>query len=79
MGGAQGGLLLFADLETRDEATDAGVWNPMPECRCSWLYYVKNSPLNTRASSMHPKRPRNVGQYFKVLKADSEIGLSLET
>lgn len=40
---------------------------------------MKNASQKTFASWMDPNRPGNAGQYFRVLNADSEYGLSFET
>jgi hypothetical protein len=40
---------------------------------------VKNASQKTFASWMDPNSPGNAGQYFRVLKADSEYGLSSDT
>ena len=61
-------------------AGDVGTgWRAMPECRWTWLQCSKNSTQDARACSTEPKRSGDAGQYFKVLNAASEYGLSLDT
>jgi hypothetical protein len=43
-----------------------GVWNPMPEWRCSSLDQRKNRPQKACASWKLPKRSGNSGRYFMV-------------
>jgi hypothetical protein len=54
-----------------------GVWNPMPERRCSSLYQLKNRLQKACASWKQPKRSGNSGRYFIVRKWLSLNGLSL--
>src|SRR5690606_11282665 len=62
----------------RPVCTLSGVIIPMPECRCSWLYQVKNGEQYARASASEPKRAGKPGWYFNVLNCASEYGLSSE-
>ena len=50
------------------KCTTAGVRNPRPLWRCSWLYQGKKTCPNARPSSSDPKRSGNCGQYLSVLK-----------
>src|SRR5438552_14490751 len=65
-------------LSARPKCTAAGVWNPTPEWRWSWLYHLKKPRQKARPSSMEPKRSGNSGRYLRVLNWASEYGLSLE-
>ena len=61
------------------KCTTAGVRNPRPLWRCSWLYQGKKTCPNARPSSSDPKRSGNYGQYLSVLHCASENGLSFDT
>src|SRR5450830_30131 len=59
--------------------TDAGVCQPMPEWRWTWLYSAKNPAQNVRASWTVLKRRGKSCRYFIVLNCASEKGLSFDT
>lgn len=44
----------------------AGVFRPMPECRCSWLYQRKNLWQKARASWIEPNWSGKSGRYFRA-------------
>ena len=51
----------------------------MPECRCTWLYSVKNPSRKSGASGRLAKEPEKSCRYFRVLSCASENGLWLDT
>ena len=57
--------------------TDAGVCQPMPEWRWTWLYSLKNPSRNSCASPRDAKDFGKSWTYFRVLNWASLKGLSL--
>ena len=59
--------------------TDAGVCQPIPEWRWTWLYSVKNPSRKARAADRLGNDPGKSCRYLRVLNCASENGLSSET
>lgn len=70
---------LGGNLLGRPKWTSARVCKPIPEWRCSWLYYAVNSSMNSLASWTESNRSGKLGPYFTVLSNASEYGLSFDT
>jgi hypothetical protein len=79
VGGVEHKGTLGTDLLGAAVVDLGGVWNPMPEWRCSSLYQRKNRPQKAGASWKLPKRSGNSGRYFMVRNWLSLEGLSLLT
>ena len=58
------------------KCTDAGVCQPIPEWRWTWLYSAKNPSQNARAADRFGNDPGKSCRYFRVLNCASLNGLS---